>query len=55
MENLNSIENLNSLENQFLLFNMAEKDQPETLNDNFIQQIKKEKRNNQKQIVVCLC
>ena len=37
MEDLNSIENLNSLENQFLLFNMAEKDQPETLNDNFIQ------------------
>ena len=37
MENLNSIDNLNSLENQFLLFNMAEKDQPELLSDNFIQ------------------
>ena len=37
MENLNSIDNLNSLENQFLLFNMAEKDQPELLSYNFIQ------------------
>ena len=37
MESLNSIEGLNSLENQFLQINMAEKDQPETLNDNFIQ------------------
>ena len=37
MESINPIEGLNSLENQFLLFNMAEKDQPETLNDNFIQ------------------
>jgi GTPase len=37
MENLNSNEGLDSLENQFLLFNMAEKDQPESLGDNFIQ------------------
>ena len=37
MENINNIEGLNSLENQFLQINMAEKDQPETLNDNFIQ------------------
>ena len=37
MESINHIEGLNSLENQFLLFNMVEKDQPETLNDNFIQ------------------
>ena len=37
MENFNNVEGLNSLENQFLLFNMAEKDQPENLNDNFIQ------------------
>ena len=35
METLN--ENLKSLENQFLFFNMAEKDQPENLSDNFIQ------------------
>ena len=37
MENLNANEGFKSLENQFLLFNMAEKDQPENLNDNFIQ------------------
>ena len=37
MENFNNVEGLNSLENQFLLFNMAEKDQPESLCDNFIQ------------------
>jgi hypothetical protein len=37
MENLNTNEVLNSLENQFLLFNMADKDQPESLGDNFIQ------------------
>ena len=37
MENFNNEEGLNSLENQFLLFNMAEKDQPESLCDNFIQ------------------
>lgn len=37
MENLNTNEDLNSLENQFLLFNMADKDQPESLGDNFIQ------------------
>ena len=37
MENINTIEGFKSLENQFLLFNMAEKDQPENLNDNFIQ------------------
>ena len=37
MENFNNVEGLNALENQFLLFNMAEKDQPESLCDNFIQ------------------
>ena len=37
MENFNNEEGLNSLENQFLLFNMVEKDQPESLCDNFIQ------------------
>ena len=37
MENLNNTEGIKSLENQFLLFNMIEKDQPENLNDNFIQ------------------
>ena len=37
MENFNSIDNVKSLENQFFLFNMTEKDQPENLNDNFIQ------------------
>ena len=37
MENLNTNEGLSSLENQFLLFNMADKDQPESLGDNFIQ------------------
>ena len=37
MENLNTNESLSSLENQFLLFNMADKDQPESLGDNFIQ------------------
>lgn len=37
MENLNANEGLNALENQFLLFNMADKDQPESLGDNFIQ------------------
>ena len=37
MENINTIEGFKSLENQFLLFNVAEKDQPENLNDNFIQ------------------
>ena len=37
METLNCTEDLKALENQFLLFNMAEKDQPENLSDNFIQ------------------
>ena len=37
MENLNNTEGIKSLENQFLLLNMIEKDQPENLNDNFIQ------------------
>ena len=37
MDNLNTNDGFKSLENQFLLFNMAEKDQPENLNDNFIQ------------------
>ena len=37
MENTNNTEGLKSLENQFLLLNMIEKDQPENLNDNFIQ------------------
>ena len=37
MEPINTIDNLTSLGNQFLLFNIAEKDQPESIGDNFIQ------------------
>ena len=37
MESINTIDDLNSLGNQFLLFNIAEKDQPESIGDNFIQ------------------
>ena len=37
METINSNEDLKSLENQILFLNMEEKDQPENLNDNFIQ------------------
>ena len=37
METINSADDLKSLGNQFLLFNIAEKDQPESIGDNFIQ------------------
>ena len=37
METINSIDDLKSLGNQFLLFNIADKDQPESIGDNFIQ------------------
>ena len=37
METIKSADDLQSLENQFLLFNIADKDQPESLGDNFIQ------------------
>ena len=37
MEPINTIDDLTSLGNQFLLFNIAEKDQPENIGDNFIQ------------------
>ena len=37
MEAINSADDLKSLENQILLFNIAEKDQPESIGDNFIQ------------------
>ena len=37
METINSTDDLKSLGNQFLLFNIADKDQPESIGDNFIQ------------------
>ena len=37
MEPINTTDDLTSLGNQFLLFNIAEKDQPESIGDNFIQ------------------
>ena len=37
METINSADDLKSLGNQFLLFNIADKDQPESIGDNFIQ------------------
>ena len=37
METINSVDDLKSLGSQFLLFNIAEKDQPESIGDNFIQ------------------
>lgn len=37
METINSVDDLKSLGNQFLLFNIADKDQPESIGDNFIQ------------------
>ena len=37
METINSSDDLKSLGNQFLLFNIADKDQPESIGDNFIQ------------------
>ena len=37
MEAIKSADDLQSLGNQFLLFNIAEKDQPESIGDNFIQ------------------
>ena len=37
MEPINNTDDLTSLGNQFLLFNIAEKDQPESIGDNFIQ------------------
>jgi len=37
METINSADDLKSLGNQFLLFNIADKDQPESIGNNFIQ------------------
>ena len=37
MDTIKSADDLQSLGNQFLLFNIAEKDQPESIGDNFIQ------------------
>ena len=37
MESIASADDLKSLNNQFLFFNIAEKDQPESIGDNFIQ------------------
>ena len=37
METINSADDLRTLGNQFLLFNIADKDQPESIGDNFIQ------------------
>lgn len=37
METINSADDLRTLGNEFLLFNIADKDQPESIGDNFIQ------------------